>query len=312
MRPTKTRNNGEWTEARYVSFVKSLLRAGSRKWGPNQKVKKDARVGRGQYKCSSCGEIVPPTLKGKHNIFVDHVIPATDIIEGFTSWDDFIERLFCEEDNLQLICHECHSKKSKAESESRRKQMGWPSLTPEYNSWRSMRARCLFKSHAAYKNYGGRGITICDRWVDSFENFVKDMGPRPEGTTLDRIDVNKGYYKENCRWASMTEQANNKRNTVLIDFDGESKTISQWSKDLGIPTSTIMNRLAGGYSSEDALSKNFKNAEPVKSKMSEKEFIDHFNKSSDIDDLVDRTGRKKSTCTERLRKLGLKFKDKKK
>lgn len=115
MKPTKTRNNGKWTEARFTSFVKSLLRAGSRKWGPNQKVKKDARVGRGQYKCASCGEIVPPTLKGKHNIFVDHKKPCVDPKTGFTTWDSFVENLFCEEDNLWLICKTCHDIKSQEE-----------------------------------------------------------------------------------------------------------------------------------------------------------------------------------------------------
>lgn len=115
MKPTKTRNNGEWTEARYVSFIKSLLRAGSRKWGPNQKVKKDARVGRGQYKCASCGQVVPPTLKGKNNLIVDHINPIINPSIGFTTWDSFIENLFCEEDNLQLLCLDCSNRKTAEE-----------------------------------------------------------------------------------------------------------------------------------------------------------------------------------------------------
>lgn len=79
-----------------------------------------------------------------------------------------------------------------------------------WHSWRSMRDRCLKKSHKSYADYGGRGINICDRW-DEFANFLADMGERPDGTTLDRVDVNAGYFPENCRWATRSEQQRNKR-----------------------------------------------------------------------------------------------------
>lgn len=94
-------------------------------------------------------------------------------------------------------------------------------FTKMYRTWNAMKNRCYLKSHPAYKNYGGRGITVCDRWKDSFENFYEDMkegfdehlekhGSR--NTSIDRIDNEKGYYKENCRWATMGEQLQNKRN----------------------------------------------------------------------------------------------------
>lgn len=299
----KTRNNGQWSEARFKSFIKSLLRKGTMRWGPVNTTKKAAWVERGKYLCAECKQVVPLKKDGKKNVFVDHKISATDSVEGFTTWDDFIEGLFCEEENLQVLCKNCHDIKSKEEAELKRKHADWPSLTPEYNSWRSMRARCLFKSHEAYKNYGGRGIKICDRWVNSFDNFLEDMGPRPEGKTLDRIDVNKGYYKENCKWSNPLEQSNNRRNNVFLDFDGESKTISQWSRDLQIPTSTIINRLSRGYNPEKALDKNFKRG-TKKPKYSDEDFVRIVSECKTFEEVSSKTNYCFDHCRKRAKKLG--------
>ena len=83
--------------------------------------------------------------------------------------------------------------------------------SPTWNSWSSMKKRCNNENHVSYQSYGGRGIKVCDRW-NVFDNFLEDMGERPNGKTLDRIDVDKGYFPENCRWATLSEQQKNKRN----------------------------------------------------------------------------------------------------
>ena len=83
--------------------------------------------------------------------------------------------------------------------------------SPEHNSWRSMVKRCTYPKATGFKNWGGRGITVCERWLHSFEAFYADMGPRPEGTTLDRRDNDLGYSPDNCRWATRSEQNANQR-----------------------------------------------------------------------------------------------------
>jgi hypothetical protein len=90
-------------------------------------------------------------------------------------------------------------------------------LTPEYQSWRGMRERCLNPNHASYNRYGGRGVTVCDRWLHSYPNFFEDMGQRPLGYSLDRIDNDGPYSPENCRWADTRTQSRNSSNYKLSD-----------------------------------------------------------------------------------------------
>lgn len=115
----KIRNSGNWTQARFNSFVKSMLRQGTRRWGPIQECLKDARVSRGYYLCNGCKEEVTATIKEDRkrvkNAIVDHIHPIIDPAVGFTTWDDCIERMFCEKENLQVLCKNCHDKKSTEE-----------------------------------------------------------------------------------------------------------------------------------------------------------------------------------------------------
>src|SRR5262249_18282820 len=113
---------------------------------------------------------------------------------------------------------------------------------------------CTNKKCVDYPNYGGRGIMVCDRW-HTFDNFLADMGEKPAAKSIDRIDNNKGYSPENCRWATLIEQANNKRSNVRLTFNGRTQSIKQWAMETGIPYKTLYYRIR--YSSwpvEEALS----------------------------------------------------------
>ncbi len=125
--------------------------------------------------------------------------------------------------------------------------------SPELSTWRGMVRRCTNPRDAAFPSYGGRGITVCERW-HSFEAFIADMGPRPPGRSLDRIDNNAGYEPGNCRWATATEQQNNKRDNRPLEHDGRTMTLSQWAAETGLKMATIWARLRKGWKVSDALS----------------------------------------------------------
>lgn len=121
-----------------------------------------------------------------------------------------------------------------------------------------MNNRCSNPSHPYYYCYGGRGITVCSRWritdKEGFSNFISDMGERPRGLTLDRIDNEGGYCPENCRWATRKQQANNTRTVRLITYDGKTLSLSDWAEELGVDVTTVLHRLdIMKLSVEDAL-----------------------------------------------------------
>jgi hypothetical protein len=120
-----------------------------------------------------------------------------------------------------------------------------------YAIYTGMLSRCRNPNNKSYSFYGGRGISVCDRWL-TFENFLADMGERPDGTSLDRYpDVDGNYEPGNCRWATTLEQANNKRSNVYIEHDGLRLTLTQWSARTGIPRQTIARWHKKGRNPED-------------------------------------------------------------
>lgn len=132
------------------------------------------------------------------------------------------------------------------------------SKSSTYISWSAMWARTSNPNHEAYERYAGKGIIVEDPRWEKFENFLEDMGERPEGKSLDRVDNNKGYYRENCRWATPYQQNNNAGNTRLIAHNGKTKTISEWAKDYGISRDLLAQRIYQGWPIEKALTPSSK------------------------------------------------------
>lgn len=116
--------------------------------------------------------------------------------------------------------------------------------TSTYTVWKSMRHRCNNPRNKQYMDYGGRGITVCERW-ENFENFYADMGDRPEGLSLDRINNDKGYSPDNCRWSTSSEQCKNKRKTKRFLYKGEMLTVTDIAEQTGIRQQTLWKRLVG-------------------------------------------------------------------
>jgi hypothetical protein len=128
----------------------------------------------------------------------------------------------------QVSCG-CEANKAAAIAHTKHSLTG--SIT--YRSWRAMKARCLNEKTIDYPRYGGRGIKVCDRWLESFENFFDDMGTRPEKMTLERRDTDGNYEPSNCRWATAQEQASNRSTSQYIEKNGERLTISEAARVIG-------------------------------------------------------------------------------
>ena len=131
--------------------------------------------------------------------------------------------------------------------------------TPEYDSWRGMIARCRNPKSSGWEIYGGRGITVCEEWQQSFVAFLQHMGPRPSGSSLERIDSNGNYEPGNVRWATPPEQMRNTSRTRLITFAGKTQCIADWASELGMSHAKLTHRLNRGWSVEEAMSQRQRN-----------------------------------------------------
>jgi hypothetical protein len=128
---------------------------------------------------------------------------------------------------------------------------------PEYSVWAGMLRRCYNTHEKSYPRYGGRGIFVCERWKTSFEAFYEDMAPRPSPHhSLERINNDLGYSKENCIWATNVTQARNKRNNTLLTFNDRTQCLAAWAEELGMKQHTLICRLRRGWTVEDALTKS--------------------------------------------------------
>lgn len=127
------------------------------------------------------------------------------------------------------------------------------SRTRLYGAWKAMIRRCENANTGAYKDYGARGIRVCERWRHSFENFLSDMGPRPKGHSIERKNNDGNYEPSNCHWAPSKDQANNTRANRVLSIHGETKTLTQWSEKSGVRVGTIWKRLSVGWNEERAV-----------------------------------------------------------
>lgn len=127
--------------------------------------------------------------------------------------------------------------------------------TPEWHTWRGLKQRCLNKRHKAYARYGGRGITVCARWLNSFDNFIGDMGTKPSSAhELDRTNNDGPYSPDNCRWVLRPVNNRNRSTTRLLTVGDETRTVLEWAERLGISGKTLRKRLDDGWLPEDAVS----------------------------------------------------------
>lgn len=125
--------------------------------------------------------------------------------------------------------------------------------TEEFRIWTNIQTRCYNQKSISYPSYGGRGITMCDRWRGSFQAFLDDVGRRPPGTSIDRQDNDGNYEPGNCKWATTEEQANNRRTNIRVTIGQETKTLSQWASQSGLPAPMVIKRHSVGYREGDLL-----------------------------------------------------------
>lgn len=191
-------------------------------------------------------------------------LTVQNLSENLTSYGLVLWKCICECGNLvKVAADQLTNKPTGVRScgclakESAKKLMTTHGMhkTPTYKSWVSMKERCSNPNNDSYVYYGGCGIIVCERWLNSFENFYEDMGVRPENMTLDRIDTDNNYEPDNCRWATIHDQANNRRNNVIINHECINYTRGQLAKKYNIPTHVLTGRLRNNWSFNDIIKK---------------------------------------------------------
>lgn len=180
----------------------------------------------------------PLTFQGKTQDLCEW---ARDVGIKYTTLYSRLHRGWSIEQALTAPVHARHDRNGKGRS-------------PEYNTWGSMIHRCYSPHNDHYALYGGRGIKVCDRWRESFDAFLEDMGPRPaDKTSLDRIDNNGDYTPENCMWSTMRQQSRNRRTNVFLTFQGRTMCLIDWAREHGIHRMTLYSRLKAGWPLKEAL-----------------------------------------------------------
>lgn len=168
--------------------------------------------------------------------------------------------------------------------------------SPTYIKWRSMKARCTNSNQDPNRGYVKRGIKVCDRWLNSFENFLEDMGECPEGYSIERIDVNGDYCPENCKWIPLEEQAANKRNNRLLTFRGETLPLRHWAERMGLDEGCVRSRIIDlGWSVDKALTTPSGDYVPQ---------IEYQGRSQSLGEWAKELGLQSSTLSVRLNKYG--------
>ena len=143
-------------------------------------------------------------------------------------------------------CGEC-SRESARQSNIKHSDTG----SKEFTTYSAMKARCYDQKNKQYARYGGRGITVCERWLDSYMNFLSDMGRKPTPKhSLERMDTNGIYEPSNCVWATLEQQANNRSNNTRIEINGRTQNLTQWAKETGLNRTVILRRMKRGLSGE--------------------------------------------------------------
>lgn len=239
------------TEAAFFSWIRSHIRRLSLKWRPRSEFLKEQRREsqsdnkrvKWEYQCEECKD----WFKLK-DIEVDHKIECGSI-RSFTDIGGFYERMLCEKDGFRCLCRGCHLKKGIVYMKTKSARTLYPR---EERVWQGMKQRCYNSNAKEYKWYGGRGIQMSKEWFEDFYSFYNDMGPRPEGTSIDRIDVNGDYCKDNCRWATPIQQARNTTTNNIIVYNNEIKCLEEWAEILNIKSNTLNYRLRRGWSIEEA------------------------------------------------------------